>query len=444
MDSKLLKFQEIVDEVSSLASTNEKIEVISKYKNDPFVIEIIKMVYDPEITFGIKKIPIPEKFNSDITETVDDDFLAILSDLSHRRVVGNLASITVCDFLSDNLLVNPICVKIIRKKLDFGLGKQSIKKIFKNVFKPFSPMKGYEFGGYNSIPVNGFAQAKIDGVRNIAIVDRKNKTVSHYSFVGLPVKEFSIFNDELLKFADKYFNEYDSVVFDGEMAGSSWNKTISAKSFVNVNEEAKSELKYYIFHYIPYDDWINGHTELKNMYVARRIEDAINDFSSDILKYPNTFYYESLDKFKKNETHIKNLFSCFLTLVLNDGYEGLMFKDSNSTYSFKRSKTWIKYKPTTTYDLKIVDVHKGSGKFENTMGCVECRGLTDDGDVIMCNVGSGFTDDTRDWIYKNKRDVVGMFIEVECQSVTKNSKNSTVSLRNPVFKNFRLDKCNIL
>jgi DNA ligase 1 len=73
-------------------------------------------------------------------------------------------------------------------------------------------------------------------------------------------------------------------------------------------------------------------------------------------------------------------------------------------------------------------MYEGTGKYEGMMG-----GLTviQDNNKI-CDVGSGFTDEDRKWMWENKDQVIGRIAEVSFQEMT----NDDI-MRFPIFKRWR-------
>lgn len=126
------------------------------------------------------------------------------------------------------------------------------------------------------------------------------------------------------------------------------------------------------------------------------------------------------------------------------GYEGVMLRDPEKTFDFKRSNALLKKKPFYEGDFEIVEIRLGAEdkRLGETMGKVVIRGIYDE-KPIECEVGSGWTDAVRDDIWNNKDLYIGKLIEIQFQGVevTEDSKAKEVySLRFPTFQKLKLDR----
>jgi DNA ligase-1 len=121
----------------------------------------------------------------------------------------------------------------------------------------------------------------------------------------------------------------------------------------------------------------------------------------------------------------------FYQKCLSQGYEGVMVKDPNAKYVWKRSSSILKLKPVWTHEGVIVGWHKGStgGKRQDSFGGFEI--LLPNG--VSTRVGSGLDDAMRAQVEMDGPDsYVGRIAECECQEVTSDGK-----MRFPVFVRFR-------
>ncbi len=104
-----------------------------------------------------------------------------------------------------------------------------------------------------------------------------------------------------------------------------------------------------------------------------------------------------------------------LKVVRENDVEGLILIQDN-----KR----IKVKPIETYDVTVIGIQPGTGKYVGKLGAF----ITD-----MGKVGTGFTDFQR--LRYIDFDFIGVTIEVECMELTKDGK-----FRHPRFVRIRTDK----
>jgi DNA ligase-1 len=118
-----------------------------------------------------------------------------------------------------------------------------------------------------------------------------------------------------------------------------------------------------------------------------------------------------------------------------DGFEGIMIKDLEAFYECKRTTSWMKWKPTVTVDLEVIDVEEGTGKNKGRLGALVCE--SSDG-VIRVNVGSGYSDEQRgDYTFSK---VVGKIATVRYNARIKERSGETESLFLPRFIELREDK----
>jgi ATP-dependent DNA ligase len=117
--------------------------------------------------------------------------------------------------------------------------------------------------------------------------------------------------------------------------------------------------------------------------------------------------------------------------VWSKGGEGVILKRALAPYSEgKRNADILKIKLEDTFDLLVVNVSVGQGKYSHTTGALLC--VSKDGTVH--NI-SGMSDAARDNWWHNKQEIIGKVVEVRAMC-----KLSNGSLREPRFKAVRHDK----
>lgn len=113
------------------------------------------------------------------------------------------------------------------------------------------------------------------------------------------------------------------------------------------------------------------------------------------------------------------------------GGEGIILNDMTEPYQpGKCNASMIKIKKVLSYDLQVVDIFEGKGKYAGTLGGLVCRWK--DGKTIKV---SGMTDERREQWWKNPELILGKIVEVHAMA-----ESSKGLLREPRFKGIRWDK----
>ena len=83
-------------------------------------------------------------------------------------------------------------------------------------------------------------------------------------------------------------------------------------------------------------------------------------------------------------------------------------------------------------DLKVVDMQTGTGKNEHTLGniIVQYKDNT-------VGVGSGFSDEQRNWFWEHREELIGRIVEVKYKDITKDKGTGKESLQFPTFIQLR-------
>jgi ATP-dependent DNA ligase len=119
--------------------------------------------------------------------------------------------------------------------------------------------------------------------------------------------------------------------------------------------------------------------------------------------------------------------------VIEDGFEGLVFKNSKESFSLK--PTQGRMKRIFTEDYVVMDFKEGTGRLMGTLGALV--GGKYNGAVLekICTVGGGFSDILRNNIWSNKSFYCGKVFEATGKGLFDSG-----ALRHPAFSRFREDK----
>ena len=167
--------------------------------------------------------------------------------------------------------------------------------------------------------------------------------------------------------------------FDGELfAGrDNFSNMGVVRKKVPIDEEWFN-IKYYVYDYIDEDLEFYDRYEML-VEIVKKANDSWEEYKSTLgskfkdvscpLVLCRHIEVESMDQMKE-----------YYKSVLDNGGEGIMFKDPWSNYENKRSNYLLKYKPNFDGEAIIVDHKDGTGKYDGMLGAFICKPLINKGD----------------------------------------------------------------
>ena len=135
----------------------------------------------------------------------------------------------------------------------------------------------------------------------------------------------------------------------------------------------------------------------------------------------------------------KNVINSLLDDITKAGGEGVMINLAESPYECKRSKGLLKVKKMQTADVRVIGIEEGTGKNKGKVGALKIEFIGPDGKTYPNDVGSGLTDEDREYFWNNQDRIIGKIIEIKYFEIS-NNQNGTYGLRFPIFKWVREDK----
>lgn len=274
-----------------------------------------------------------------------------------------------------------------------------------------------KFKGFN----NPYYSRKFDGKR-MYILDWKGYSRTNKLCYQDPIKH--IINEI------KEIDIWQEYVFDGELLYfnndgiEDFSKGISLSNSKEYKEECYN-LVYIIFDIIDRCQFVDQKSlrTFENEYELALDTLEVKEMTRpDLLctEYPHIF----LARQYKNPEALRS-YKDF------DKWEGLMVRDGDEPYQFKRTGNLRKIKKFKDIELPIVDIIEGTGKYEGTLGSITVSYRNN-----LVYVGSGFTDEQRNRIWNNWDDYKNMYLKIKYFEESANDKGE-YSLRFPTFVAFR-------
>ena len=413
-------------------------------------LKLAGMCYNPYVTFGVRKISDNQESDREYANPYPE-FIELLEQLKERKLTGNDAIDAVAkmslQFSSDEW--NNFCAPVIRRDLRAGFSISTINKVCKGTdyeVPVFKCQLATNSEGRPEMSGTKRLEPKLDGVRVLMVVsfepgmyDHPEPVATCYSRNGKIFENFTHIEDQVTNnvqsiialLGSKIGNCSKGFVFDGEVVGASFNELM--KQARRKTDAKADDTVFHVFDVMPLADFQRGHC---NAQFRKRIT-AMNNLRPllENLSSVETMSHIIVDL---DTDEGKQQIKTYSNDMVNAGFEGIMIKDLEAPYECKRNLFWMKWKPTITVDLQVIDIEEGTGRNKSRLGALVCQG-TDDGKLINVNVGSGFSDDQRAEFYSNQFDVIGETVEVLCDAVSQNQDGS-YSLRFPRFVRFRDDK----
>lgn len=440
---------EQLNKIKNTSGTNDKLTLLESF-DSPSLRNILLLAYDPYTKFNVVKLD--ESIIKDLENEYSNEHIEYLNVtqlrdylieyLADRKVTGTAALVLACELYvltPDNF--KPYFLGILEKDLKIGIGEKSINKVFYGLIPTFEvPLcERFKKIKIQNLKYPLFVEPKKDGIRTIAKIWPTDGTysVELYARSGIKFEGFTDIENELLKLA--IHNELDhSIVMDGEIKDVAFQQTMANAR--RIHNQDTSNARYTIWDTLSLYDFETQTTTKADLQIRKEILHGY--FCGLEAPHLIEIKYDIVDSFEE----ILSLFDYYFDV---HGEEGIIVKDPESKYFYKRNRDWFKVKVTdirtsgAEYSLVLEDLILGDSgrRFENTLGRFQYSGVAEyNGEKVPIEgfVGSGFTDAQRDDFWTRRKELIEEIFDVVAQEVTLN-KSGKYSLRFPVFKCFRPD-----
>lgn len=291
------------------------------------------------------------------------------------------------------------------------------KKHFVQLCLPCSKLK-------SGLKFPAFISEKLDGVFCIArccmVPDKPS--VQIYSRTGEEYKSLEHLKPELWEIAQRTCMPF--LIFEAYTPGTE-QPVISG--WCRDTKKQHVEVKAYIHDALTVWDFVTGHTPA---YTYGQRLGWLNG-----VEWADFHWCKLIPQFL---IHSEQEAEEFAQKIWNSGGEGAIVRYAHAYYQpGKRDWTMVKYKQGVSYDLEVVSLQPGHGKYEGMLGALICRFR--DGKTVT--VGSGLTDEQRRmWsptpaFLNLGDDIMHKIVQVDAMAESKNGV-----LREPRFKGIRYDK----
>ena len=403
---------------------NTQLGYLSTFKSD-LLKEILEYTYNPH-----KKYKIDEGKYDKITTTIGNklslhqedwnDFKSFLDTLAEKKSATDKDVLAIKTFI-DKYEEADFLKMVLFKDLRLNMNIKKFQKVWPNFCVEPQVQLAQKFEGVK-YPYSLYSR-KLDGLRAYykdgVAISRTNKPHKTEPLAHITAQL-------------KQFVDHNAWVYDGEIiylnpdGTEDFTKAISLARSDNRTPECDN-LYYCIFDMIQKEAFENKTPDVatfKDEYTRMKAHLGIVEEKRDwyVTSQPNILLLKQVD-----ETGLEEL----QQNRIKYNYEGIMIRNADAHYEYKRSNNIRKIKEMQDTEVKLLGMEAGTGKFANTLGA-----MVADYNGYELKIGSGFSDEQRKHYWQHRDEYVGKYVKVKYFEKTVNQQGGE-SLRFPIFLCFR-------
>ena len=419
---------ELIKQLQGMSGTNSKLKLLKDNSNNELFKKVLYYTYNPYLKYGFseevldKLMKYDNEFIVPLHVNNDVDSIFKLLDKLATNNINDLLRFEVRDLLVnvDSDLRNLIRM-ILLKDLRAGISSKSINKSIPGLIPEFGVMLADSYWKKQSkVKHKDFKiTKKLDGHRLVMIKDH-NGNIEFRTRQGKPM-------EDLVDIERECQNLPNGIVLDGELIAVNRDNLHSKDLYALTTKLCrkkgiKRDLEFNVFDYIPYDDFINGHSDIKCSKRKEIVHNLIEmDCGNWVIEVPVLYSGDDTSMVEK-----------LLDEITEAGGEGVMVNLSDAPYDCKRTSNILKVKKFNEADLRVLDLLEGTGKNKGRLGSITIQ-FEHEGELYTCDCGSGFYEDELDLYWKNKDLLLGKIVTIKYFEVTKDSKTGKYGLRFPTW-----------
>ena len=417
----------VIDILEQLESNNSRLfkeELLESQVSNDLLKNIFIAVGDPYLNFYVNKFKMPPAGGQGDDDAVVEQFLdEIYENLATRKKTGNAAKDFV-QYVFGGMTHSQQkwCLRILLKNQRCGVQSTTVNKVWPGAIVGFSVQLAeslstrYEDGKGIIIedevvyPIR--VEPKLDGLRCVAV--KHGGEVTMFTRNGNVLETLPRIKSALEK------APWDDFVLDGEALGADWNESASV---VMSHKKGKDDsgMIFHVFDALHFSDWRDQHNDLGLKDRVDLVAELVGQVGSPVFQVPGRLVNNK-----------EELLKAYMTDT-DAGYEGIMLKDLDAPYLFKRSSNIRKLKPIKTFEGIIVGSYEGKrgSKREGLWGGFEV--VLQNG--IVTRVAGGFTDKLKSEINMDPESWIRRVVEMEGQPDPLTGDGLTIDgkVRFPVF-----------
>lgn len=417
--------------LQSISGAKAKCDFIKSHDEDTYFKRFLYFALNPLITYNISKKSLDKLMsgnNADGQKLIFfNDIFECCEYLSRLRSMDDatLRQIkTLLDMKYPDQEEKELYMQLLSKTVRLGITGKTINKIIPNLIPEWEVQQAYPVDKYPlKVGTEFWLTQKLNGAR-ATLYEGQLLARS-----GMPYKGLEHITDALSWLRVAGF------VADGELTLKDKGSLSDNEAFrvatgvLNSDSVNKTVICYTIFDMIPIRDFDSPTPQTTYRYrreILNQFAQRIGDADGAVKVLP--VLYHGNDQSKIDE---------LLEQMVREDKEGLMI-NTDVPYRRTRHKGILKVKRFYTMDLPIIRCEEGTGRLDGTLGAFV---LKYKGNEVK--VGSGFTDEQREYFWKNKDNLAEILCEVKYKEISQDKGTGLESLQFPVFMGLRTDKTEV-
>jgi len=436
-----MRIREIFDEIANESSTNLKMAILGKYKDNELFVRVLYAACSKRVKYYIKQIPLYEKSST----TFDLDWaLKQLPALSRREFTGYAAHKYLMDILthlqSDDAY---IIERIIDKDCKIGIGTRNINKVIPDLIEKTGYMgcKSFSKDLILKMLAKGdcVSQEKMDGRYMNCII--QGGELQNESRQGEPtILENPLFFSELVVLKDCVLNgeltmhnisrfESNGIISslisiaEKKLAGKDVTKEVAKFESRHMDYyEALKLVTFTTWDILTVEEYFTRKCSRKYRVRLAELRETLKD--SKMISIVETRPMKTLGDAM---TH-------FYDVVSRNG-EGVVAKSLDGVWVDSKPVYQVKVKKEINLDLRIVGFKYGTGKNSKWISSVEV--ISEDG--LLKTSPTGLDEDEMEYVTEHQEEMMNSILEIKCCGLSQDNKGN-YSVLHPVYKLRRTDK----
>jgi len=437
-----MTIKQIFDEIAAESGTNEKMNILSKYKDNELLVRVLYLANSKRVKFYIKQIPEYKRLETHTHPLLGA--LIALDLLSERKVTGHeaiqhLKEILMCCEPDDAYIIE----RIIEKDCKIGMGTRNINKIIPNLIEKTGYMgcKSYSKKLITKLLAKGecYSQEKMDG-RFVNIIIQGGEVLNE-SRQGEPtLLDNPAFMSELTQLKDCVINA--ELTMEGLKRYESNGIVTSLISIANKQAkgvDVTKNIKNLEARHLPYREALDlirvtaWDIITLDEYFTRKCGREYHERLADLNETLDGYKTLSVVETRKVST-IEEVMLHFEEVLKRNG-EGTVVKSKDGVWADTKPSYQIKVKKEINLDLRITGFNYGTGKNSQLISSVNVE--SEEG--LLKTSPTGLSEDEMVYVTANQNILLNTILEIKCSGVSQDS-DGNYSVLHPVYKMLRNDK----